>query len=77
VKIDSLLTVNGERCRPQEVYRKVVPFVAGNVAEELDDDLLDEEFLEEEPLMEAGVTGPIDRGFTHPEPADYPDNPEE
>ena len=77
MKIDSLLTVNGERCRPQEVYRKVVPFVAGNIAEELEDDLLDEEFLEEEPLMEAGVTGPIDRGFAHPEPADYPDNPEE
>ena len=46
----------------QEVYRKVVPYVAGKVAEELEDDLIDEEFIEEEPLMEAGVTGPIDRG---------------
>ena len=57
VKIRDLLTINGERQSPLQVYRKVVPFVAGNVAEEFEDDLLDEEFLEEEPLMEAGVTG--------------------
>jgi glutamate synthase domain-containing protein 3 len=77
IKIDSLLTVNGETQRPQDVYRKVVPFIAGKVAEELEDDLLEEEFLEEEPLMEAGVTGPIDRGVTRPENPDFPDNPEE
>ena len=57
IRIEDLLTVDGRRQSPQEVYRKVVPFVAGKVAEELEDDLLDEEFLEEEPLMEAGVTG--------------------
>jgi glutamate synthase domain-containing protein 1/glutamate synthase domain-containing protein 3 len=76
VVIDDLLTVDGKRQRPQDVYRKVVPFVAGKVAEELEDDLLDEEFLEEEPLMEAGVTGQIDTGFRRPEHPDIPDIPE-
>jgi glutamate synthase domain-containing protein 3 len=76
VAIDDLLTVDGKRQRPQDVYRKVVPFVAGKVAEELEDDLLDEEFLEEEPLMEAGVTGQIDTGFRRPEHPDIPDIPE-
>ena len=68
--------MNGERQRPQDVYRKVVPFDAGRVAEELEDDLLDEEFLEEEPLMEAGVTGESDRGVRQTERLDLHDNPE-
>ena len=62
VRIEDLLKVDGRRKSPQQVYRKVVPFVAGKVAEELEDDLLDEEFLEEEPLMEAGVTGETRQG---------------
>lgn len=76
VAIEELLRVNGERRRPQDVYRKVVPFAAGRVAEELEDDLLDEEFLEEEPLMEAGVTGETDRGVRQTERLDLHDNPE-
>ncbi|OHE27943.1 MAG: hypothetical protein A3J94_10310 [Syntrophus sp. RIFOXYC2_FULL_54_9] len=76
VAIGDLLRVNGERQRPQDVYRKVVPFDAGRVAEELEDDLLDEEFLEEEPLMEAGVTGESDRGVRQTERLDLHDNPE-
>ncbi len=76
VAIQDLLTVDGKRQRPQDVYRKVVPFVAGKVAEELEDDLLEEEFLEEEPLSEAGVAGQIDTGFRRPERPDIPDIPE-
>jgi glutamate synthase domain-containing protein 3 len=77
IPIAELLKVNGQRRKPQEVYQKVVPYVAGKIAEELEDDLLDEEFLEEEPLMEAGVTGPIDTGVIRPENPEYSVNPEE
>ncbi|MCK9391522.1 MAG: hypothetical protein M0Q01_08165 [Syntrophales bacterium] len=48
IKIEDLLKVNGEKRSPQRVYRKVVPFAAGKSAEDLDDDLLDDEFLDEE-----------------------------
>ena len=66
------------RARPAIGFEIVGPqFVAGKVAEDLEDDLLDEEFLEEEPLMEAGVTGPIDKGVIRPENPDYSVNPEE
>jgi len=77
IPIEELLKVNGQSRKPQEVYQKVVPYVAGKIAEELEDDLLDEEFLEEEPLMEAGVTGPIDTGVIRPEHPDFSENLEE
>jgi glutamate synthase domain-containing protein 1/glutamate synthase domain-containing protein 3 len=48
IRIEDLLKVNGEKRSPQQVYRKVVPFVAGKSAADLDDDLLGDEFLEEE-----------------------------
>ena len=48
IKIDDLLRVSGKKRSPQHVYRKVVPFVAGAIAEGHDDDLISEEFLEDE-----------------------------
>ena len=48
IRIKDLLKVNGKKRSPRQVYRKVVPFVAGKIAEGLDDDLLDDELLEEE-----------------------------
>ena len=46
IKIDELLTVDNQRCKPVEVYRKVVPANAKQVASEDTDDV-DEAFEEE------------------------------
>ena len=48
VKIADLLTVDGKTYPPQQVYRKVVPAGSGNVIDDHDDDVIDDEFLEED-----------------------------
>ncbi len=48
VRIEELLKVNGAPMNPLQVYRKVVPFVAGGAAELEDDDLTSDEYKEEE-----------------------------
>ncbi len=55
IRIEDLLKVNGKKQSPQQVYRKVVPFVAGDIAEIMDDDQIDEEFLEEEVSYSTGI----------------------
>ncbi len=55
IRIEDLLKVNGEKRSPQQIYRKVVPFAAGKSSADLDDDLLDDEYLEEEVAYATGV----------------------
>ena len=52
IRIEELLTVKGERLVPQQVYRKVVPASQQNVI--LYDDVIDDEFVEEEMLYASG-----------------------
>jgi glutamate synthase domain-containing protein 3 len=60
IKIEDLLTVNGEHVDPLNVYRKVVPFVSAKLAgDKLAGDklaaMIDDEFVEEEVLYETNV----------------------
>ena len=60
IKIEDLLTVNGEHIDPLNVYRKVVPFVSAKLAgDKLAGDklaaMIDDEFVEEEVLYETNV----------------------
>jgi glutamate synthase domain-containing protein 1/glutamate synthase domain-containing protein 3 len=48
IRIEELLQVDGVKRSPKQVYRKVVPYQAGQIAEELDDEGISYEFLEEE-----------------------------
>lgn len=55
IRIEDLLKVNGEKRSPQHIYRKVVPFVEGKIAEDPDDDWIDDGFLQEETTHQTGI----------------------
>ncbi|MGD0274473.1 MAG: glutamate synthase, partial [Syntrophales bacterium] len=57
VKISDLLTTNGEKRSPLQVYRKVIPFAERNMAGEWGDDMISEKFLDEEALYEESAVG--------------------
>lgn len=58
VSIKELLTVNGEKRNPLQIYRKVIPQITGKIAGNKAATAIDDEFLEEEVLYEtAGVAG--------------------